>query len=450
VTYEGALAALDRRERFGIRLGLENVQAVLDGLGSPQLCYPTLHIAGTNGKGTTAAALAALARAHGLNAGLYTSPHLVDFRERVRIDGRPIGRGAVVTGWERIAGAVEAREMTYFEATTIVAFDHFARSEVDLAVIEVGLGGRLDATNTVDPEMAVVTGVARDHERWLGDSLRAIAHEKAGIFKPGVPALVGDPGPSEVREVWTDMARARGAPLTFLPEDAAWTVRAVEPGRTRFDYTSASLCLDDLELPLTGAVFADAAALALRTWERIISADPSLAARVDEARIRSALAGLALGGRGEWREVEGVPYLLDVAHNPAACARLASTAQELDPRGAAVVFGALADKAWPAMLDALAPATASGWVCGLATAGARRLAQPDAMADAAERGLAWSDTVAEALARARQIVARGQGGFILVTGSFHTVGEALVALGLAAPEEPYTPESRLASAGATR
>jgi dihydrofolate synthase/folylpolyglutamate synthase len=439
VTYEEALAALDRRELFGIRLGLENVRAIFDRLGRPELAYPTLHVAGTNGKGTTAAALASLAQAHGLRPGLYTSPHLVDFRERIRIDDLPVERAEVIAGWERIASAVEERGMTYFEATTILALDYFARARVDLAVIEVGLGGRLDATNVIRPEVAVVTGVARDHERWLGESLSAIAREKAGIFKPVAPALVGDPGPPEVRAVWTAAAAAVGAPLAFLPEEVTWSVRSVEPGRTRFDYGSPTLRLDELELPLTGSVFARAAALAVHTWERLANAPGPVVPEIDEARVRSALAGLTLGGRGEWREVGGIPHLFDVAHNPAGCERLAATVGELGRGRAALVFGALADKAWPRMLDALAPATARAWVCGLETAGARRLMREDARAEVEGRGMTWSETVAQALAAAGDEVARGKAGFVLVAGSFHTVGEALVALGIAAPGEPYAP-----------
>lgn len=440
MSYAAARAAIDRLERFGIRLGLDNMRAVCEAVVHPERAFPSIHVGGTNGKGTTAALLAGLARAHGLRTGLYTSPHLVDLRERIRIDGRPIPATELAAIWDRIAGHVEARRMTYFEATTLIAFEHFARAGVDLAVLEVGLGGRLDATNVAVPMIAIVTGVDHDHERWLGPDLSGIAREKAGIFKPGTPALVGDPGPLEVRATFASVAGAVGAPLGFLPDEARWSVRSVEPGRTRLDYASRALGLEDLELPLTGASFAEAAALALRAWERLAAARrvPVLV----ESRAREAWAALALGGRGEWRMLRGVPHLLDVAHNPAACTRLAATVREAGLGAAALVFGALADKAWPRMLDALAPAAARVWVCDLATAGARRLAREDAASELARHGAVWAGRVAEALAAARATVERGEASFVLVSGSFHTVGEALLALGLAEPGEPYEPAGR--------
>ncbi|MCI0632931.1 MAG: bifunctional folylpolyglutamate synthase/dihydrofolate synthase, partial [Actinobacteria bacterium] len=200
--YRKALAALHRLERFGIRLGLEEMRAVCAAAGHPERAAPTLHVGGTNGKGTTVAALAALGTAHGLRTGCYTSPHVLDFRERIRIDGDPISEDDVGEAWGRVSARVRENGLTYFEATTLMAFDHFARAGIDLAVVEVGLGGRLDATNVVRPEVAVVTNVARDHEPQLGRELAGIAREKAGIFKAGIPALIGDARPEDVRRTF--------------------------------------------------------------------------------------------------------------------------------------------------------------------------------------------------------------------------------------------------------
>jgi dihydrofolate synthase/folylpolyglutamate synthase len=328
--------------------------------------------------------------------------------------------------------------MTYFEATTLLQFEAFARAGVELAAVEVGLGGRLDATNVVAPDLALVTGVARDHERELGSDLAGIAREKAGIFKAGVPALVGDPEPAEVGAALTETAARVGAPLARLADEARWRVRGVEPGRTRFDYVSDGARLEDLDLPLTGAHFAAGAALGLRAWERLAGA--GAVPPLDADLARAALAALPLGGRGEWRVVEGVPHLLDAAHNPAGCERLAATAAALERGRAALVFGALADKAWPEMLDALLPAAARAWACDLETAGPRRLTRAEAEPVIAARGIAWAGTVAEGLAAARAAVLAGDAAFVLVAGSFHTVGEALVTLGVAREGEPYTPE----------
>ncbi len=445
MTWAETLAALTRLERLGIRLGLDNVRAVCRELGHPERAYRVVHVAGTNGKGTTAATIAALARAHGIRAGLATSPHLVDIRERIVIDGRAVGRDEAAAAWGRLAPFVDRHGMTYFEATTLLAFEAFAQAGVELAAVEVGMGGRLDATNVVSPDLAIVTGVARDHERELGSELASIAREKAGIFKPGVPALVGDVRPAEVGAALAEVAGRVGAPLVRLDDEIRWSVRAVDPGLTRFDYASdgpsgnaaTETRLDDLAIPLTGEHFAAGAALGLRAWERLAAGGAAPA--LEEAAVRAGLAAFPLGGRGEWREAAGAPHLFDVAHNPAGCERLAATCRAIGRGPAALVFGALADKAWPSMLDALRPAASRTWICDLATAGDRRLTRSAAMPEILQRGAAWAASVAEGLAAAQGAVRGGEAGFVLVAGSFHTVGEALVALGLAADGEPYAP-----------
>ena len=226
--YREALEALHGLERFGIRLGLEEMRAICAASGHPERSAPTLHVGGTNGKGTTVATLAALGTAHGLRTGCYTSPHVLDFRERIRIDGEPIAEDEVGEAWGRVSARVRENELTYFEATTLMAFDHFARAGIELAVVEVGLGGRLDATNVVVPEVGVVTNVARDHEAQLGRELAGIAREKAGILKAGIPALIGDARPPEVRRVFVEAAGATGSPLHFFEDEVRLDVRLRE------------------------------------------------------------------------------------------------------------------------------------------------------------------------------------------------------------------------------
>ena len=436
--YRTALSALYRLESFGMRLGLENIAAYCASAGHPERAWPSFHVAGTNGKGTTASCLAALARAHGLLTGLYTSPHLVDFRERIRVDGRPIPKAGIVRAWDRVGPFATERSMTFFEAGTLIAFEWFAEQRVDIAVLEVGLGGRLDATNVVRPQLSVVTNIALDHERHLGADLVAIAREKAGIFKRDVPALVGDPGPPPVHAALAEAAAARGAPLGWLDEEARWVIRAMDERVSVFDYESDLGRIEGLSLPLSGAHFVADAALALRAWERVRGAiDPTIA--------RTALSAAAPPGRMEWRTADGVPVLFDVAHNPAALERLVETLAVVSRRRWTFVTGMLADKRWPAMLDTLLALAPRGWLCGLATANAgRRLTAAETSAALADRpGAAWVESVGEGLSAARRRVEGGEADAILVTGSFHTVGEALVALGLASPEEPY------ASAGAS-
>lgn len=437
IDYRTAVSALYRLETFGMRLGLDNVAAYCERAGHPERAWPAFHVAGSNGKGTTAWCLARLARAHGLRTGLYTSPHLVDFRERIRVDGRPISESALARMWDRVGPFVEERSMTFFEAGTLIAFEWFAEREVELAVIEVGLGGRLDATNLVRPEVSIVTNIALDHERHLGGDLPTIAREKAGIFKVGVPALVGESGPAAVREALAAVAAGRGAPIAWLEEEARWQVRALGRSGTAFDYESDRGRLEGLALPLTGEQFAADAALSLRAWE-------IARGQIDPELARYAMAQAAPPGRVEWRSIDGVPVLLDVAHNPAALERLIAALARVGPRRWTFVAGILSDKRWTDMLDALLGLAPRGWLCGLASANPGRWLGPEEARPAiAERpGVAWADTVGQGLDAARAAVGAGDADAVLVTGSFHTVGEALIALGLAAPDTPYEPAAR--------
>jgi dihydrofolate synthase/folylpolyglutamate synthase len=208
--YPAALDYLFARTTGAFRFGLERTYALLAGLGDPQRRYPVIHIAGTNGKGSAVATAEALLRARGLRVGRYTSPHLVDFRERIVVDGVAIEPEAVVEFIDRCTPAVERLGASFFEATTALAFEHFHRESVDVALIETGLGGRLDSTNVVHPIAAGVTSIGFDHMEYLGNTLQAIAGEKAGIFKAGVPAVIGEPAP-EVRAWLAGAARQAGA-----------------------------------------------------------------------------------------------------------------------------------------------------------------------------------------------------------------------------------------------
>lgn len=437
--YAATLAAIDRLDRFGIRLGLDRVREYCARSGHPERASPAVHVAGTNGKGSTAGWLASIAAAHGVATGLHTSPHLIDLRERFRVDGRPIPEAVVIALWRRIEPFAREERMTYFEATTLLAFEHFAAAGVDLAIHEVGLGGRLDATNVLVPRIAVVTNVARDHERHLGDDPAAIAREKAGVFEPGVPALVGDPGPPEVRAVFEEVAAAVGSDLELLPEVVEVNVRSVGPEGTRFDYASPAGRWRDLEIPVPGAHFASDAALAIRAWERLAEgADPPVPA-TDAGALGRGLSDVSLPGRMERREVGGATVLLDVAHNPDAVGRLAATLRSLGGGPSAFVVGILADKAWEAMLDALEPAAARAWLCGLASASPERRLTGAAAARpiAARPWVSWAESVKDGLAAARGAVEAGEAERIVVTGSFRTVGEALLELGLAEAGVPY-------------
>ena len=213
VALTGYLESLDylfARTTGAFKFGLERTRALLAELGDPQLQYPVLHIAGTNGKGSSVATAEALLRARGLRVAKYTSPHLVDFRERIVVDGAPISEGEVVEFIHAYVPAVERLGASFFEATTALAFQHFARAGADVALIETGLGGRLDSTNVVMPRAAGVTSIGFDHMEYLGSTLQAIAGEKAGIFKAGAPAIIGEPD-VEVRGWLAAAARRAGS-----------------------------------------------------------------------------------------------------------------------------------------------------------------------------------------------------------------------------------------------
>ncbi len=352
-----AAAQLARLELFGIRLGLATSRDLAAALGDPQHEFPSLLVAGTNGKGSTAALLAAIGQAAGYRTGLYTSPHLEDVEERIRIDGTTIAGDLLGELLERVITTCEARlghPPTYFEALTAAAFLHFAAEKVELAVLEVGLGGRLDATNIVEPELSVITAIGRDHCDRLGDSLSAIAREKAGILRRGRPALSGAMA-AEAERAIAEVAAEVGAELHRAAEEiAVGDLRPASLGPRRVEITTP----EDryaLTLPLLGGHQAANLGLAVRGAEL-------LRARGWESfDATSIAAGVAAGrwpGRLELVEVPiaGLPLarlLLDGAHNPAGAASLAAfltaTGEPYD-----LLFGAFADKEVAAMLPPLA------------------------------------------------------------------------------------------------
>lgn len=439
-SYDRTIEALERLERFGIRLGLDTMRAVCSERGDPQFRFPVVHVAGTNGKGTTIAALEALAIASGRKTGAYTSPHLVDFRERIRIDGEPIGSDAVVAGWRSLQECIEARGMSYFEATTMMALEHLANSDVDLGLIEVGLGGRLDATNVVNPDVAVVSAIDLDHEAHLGGDRASIAREKAGIFKAGRPALVGIVDPNVVRPAIVEVAEEVGADVRFFEDEASCRVERIDSNGTRFTYSGYGGAVE-ISTPLVGEHFAQDVALALWVWEWWTGRN------LDFDEIRAVLASLRPPGRSQRATWRGVDIVFDVAHNPGAIGALLGAIEASSQGRPAVVSGFLSDKAWPAMVRRLRRVCAPMYVCGLETAPANRRLDRRRFEEGAVEGVEWVETIADGLEQAKEAVVESDADFVLVTGSFHTVGEALVATGLAAPASPFRSSSPMAGIG---
>ena len=309
MTYTASLQFLYGLQAHGIKLGLDTVEALLDRIGRPHRRYPTLHIGGTNGKGSTAAMAASMLRSAGHRVGLYTSPHLVDFRERIRVDGDVIPVENVIQWTERLRDAMGATlDPTFFEFTTAMAFGYFAHMNVDVAVIEVGMGGRFDATNVLMPLVSAITNVTLDHGAYLGRTVPAIAFEKAGIIKPHVPVVVGRVTP-DAWEVIDQTAVSRTAP-TYRWGTA---FRTTGNPLTGFAYEGITASYADLVCPLAGQHQLENAGCAVALVELISTRGVS----VTEQAVRIGLQSVVWAGRLEVVG-HGPDVILDGGHNPAA------------------------------------------------------------------------------------------------------------------------------------
>ena len=314
MTYPATVQFLYSLQQHGIKLGLETIRALLARVGDPHRRYPVLHIGGTNGKGSTAAMTASMLQAAGHCVGLYTSPHLIDFRERVRVDGVMIPEARVSELVEALrAAATPDLAPTFFEFTTALAFQYFAECRVDVAVLEVGLGGRFDATNVVTPLATAITTIGLDHEAYLGSTLEAIAFEKAGIIKPGVPVVLGRMEASAQRVI-EDHAATVVAPVHVLDRD----FRSDGPSTADCEYTGLMRRYAHLHCPLEGQFQLDNLACALALVELAHEGGVT----VPEAAVRAGLRQVAWEGRVE--VIGQAPtVMVDGAHNPAAATVLA-------------------------------------------------------------------------------------------------------------------------------
>ena len=331
----------------GVVLDLAAMQTALSALGDPQARLPAVHVAGTNGKGSVSAMIDAVLRAAGQRVGRYTSPHLHRFVERIAIDGVPVDDGVAQAHCDRLLALMAADAvptLTFFEATTALAWMCFASAAVDRVVLEVGLGGRLDATNVCAPDVTVITGIALDHQAYLGATVGAIAAEKAGIIKQGIPCVLGPRlrGPSEARDAIESVARRAGAPLI-----EALPVRVVGADATS---TSLEVTFDGIILPVTvsllGGYQPENVATAVAALDHLRARGVAL----DAAAVRAGLAAVRWPGRMERLG----DVLLDGGHNLDGVAALCASPGL--PPITAVVFGASSDKPWAAMLGRLAEA----------------------------------------------------------------------------------------------
>jgi dihydrofolate synthase/folylpolyglutamate synthase len=404
LTYESTLEWLYALEsRKGMDFRLERIQATATRLGSPQRAYPVVHVGGTNGKGSTAAMLHSIYRHEGRRVGLYTSPHLLSFRERIRIGPDFIEEPVVVDHTQRVLRAAEevGAELTFFEIATLMAFVEFARQDVDVAIVEVGLGGRLDATNIVDPLASLITTIGLEHREYLGDTVEAIAAEKAGIIKAGAPVITG-PMSIEASKVIDEKARAVRAPWLRYGVDYDDSVLGLNGG-------------DRCSVPLAGAhqVFnASLAVVCARTLRPVLS--------VTDASIARGVAATRWPGRLETFAREPLT-ILDAAHNvPAALTLRAALEPARLPQPRVLVFGVMRDKDWREMIVALAPFFDR--VILVPVANRRSLDPSSTLAVAADfRPSAVAPSALQGLQDAR--AAAGRGGSVVVAGSIFLVSE---------------------------
>ena len=409
MTYAEAIQFLYSLQMFGANFGLERAHKLAALAGHSQEKLRFIHVAGTNGKGSTCAMLEDIYRAAGLRVGLFTSPHLVSFRERIQVNRQLIPENEIVRLVEEIRPLLQQfsadNHPTMFEVVTVMALKYFAEQKCDLVIWETGLGGRLDATNVVTPLASVITNIAFDHTQWLGDTLEKIAAEKAGIIKPGVPVVTATDA-SEALEVIGNIAQEKHAPLTIV------TAKQIE-----------SRLAGTLAPPMLGEHQKLNATLALATVEVLQKQIP-----VSAENIRAGLAAVNWPGRLQLiHKPDGRKILLDGAHNVAGAETLRA-ALEMDFAGSrpVFIFGALADKKWPGICQILAPLAAKVFTVPVAserTAKANELADCFRSANPAAAATAC-DNLADALNASKDEP------FVVITGSLYLVGEALEQLGL--------------------
>ncbi len=394
LSYTEALAWLYGLQRFGIKLGLENIRRLIAGLHVDLRGSRVIHVAGTNGKGSVCGMIDSILRAHGYRTGLFTSPHLITFRERIRVNGEMISEDAVTNGLTAIRGLVADwnPHPTFFEIITALALKYFSEGKIDIVVLETGMGGRLDATNAVQSDVSVITSIDFDHEKWLGRSLREIATEKAGIMKPKVPVICAPQRP-EAEEV----IRARAAEC-----------------ETPIEFVTASY--DKTPIALAGPHQRQNAALA-------VAAIHAGKIKIDDAVIARGLGTLDWPARFQrWDQ----RTIIDGAHNPAAARVLAETWREISGnQQATLILAILSDKDLRGICEALAPIADSVLLLKIRS---ERAAQPEILAKILANippPLPYSITASidEALVKAQMRPAP-----ILITGSLHFAGEVLAHL----------------------
>ncbi|MBI5181998.1 MAG: bifunctional folylpolyglutamate synthase/dihydrofolate synthase [Nitrospirae bacterium] len=425
--YQDIIRYLYNLQKYGIKFGLENTVRLMSLMDNPHLKFKSIHIAGTNGKGSTSAMIASVLQEAGYKVGIYTSPHLVSFTERIRINKKEIPEKRVIELTDEIRGrlaAIEASDCrdkaispTFFEFTTTMAFAYLAEEKIDIAVIEAGMGGRLDSTNVINPIVSVITPIDYDHEEFLGDAIKDIAYEKAGIIKEN-GMVVSSPQHDEALDIIRDVSQNKMARLFVVNEDTDVIERACSLDGCRFGYRGIKLDLNDIVISLPGRHQILNAATALLTIEALCEAG----VEIGEAVIRDGLKKARWDGRLE------IPFrdpliILDGAHNPAAARRLKEFLQEfVNNKRIILVLGILSDKDIDGILSELIPVSEKIIVT---RPDYYRAAEPDELKDRIKRygkDAVVINNIPDAIRYAKGEA--GSDAAICITGSLFTVGEA--------------------------
>jgi dihydrofolate synthase/folylpolyglutamate synthase len=412
--YKSALRFILLRELFGMKLGLENISRFLDELGHPERKFPSVHIAGTNGKGSTSAYLDSILRQAGYKTGLFTSPHLVDFRERIKINGALIDEESIVNFVARHKKTISKNKITFFELCAALAFDYFAQKKVDIAVIETGLGGRLDATNTITPLLSIITDISYDHTHILGETIRKIAYEKAGIIKPGVPILVG-PLPKAAEKEIDRVRRMRKSPLYSLAKSNF--IKSSRP--FIFHFRDGNLSLKNLESSLPGEHQIINASLAIKA----ISILKRRGYKISGRQIRDGLSHTVWPGRFQIIKQTGKPtVILEVGHNPAGMKAVFACYKKLFPTiNPYIIIGMVALKDLKKSLVSVPKSAKQVITAPLKT---RRTANPKDLAQILRRRKIPCQIAPSITSAARQLFrSTCPDDIIIICGSHYGVGE---------------------------
>jgi dihydrofolate synthase/folylpolyglutamate synthase len=409
-------------ERFGVKLGLENMTEYMSEVGDPHKGFRSVHVTGTNGKGSVCAFLASILKESGLKVGLYTSPHLVDFRERITVNGHMIPEedvvrlgGSLRATMEGMAREADEKQLTFFEFTTGLAFKYFSEQEVDIAVVEVGMGGRLDATNVITPEVSVITRIGLEHTAYLGGSIEQIAREKAGIVKGGIPVVCSDLNPTSLRVIQGTCER-KGSPLRLIDEDFRVANVATGMEGTSFDYKGRG-GLAGLRTRLVGAHQAENATTAIAAAEELMARGCS----IPENAIREGVSGTTWPGRLDiWSRDPLI--ILDGSHNPEGVNTSVSVLSALGLTPLTFVVACMSDKDAGGMIAALAPHACRIVITEVDIGRSTKARDLSVIAEQSFKGeLASEENVSRAMTTA--LSDRGTG--VCAIGSFYLVGEVM-------------------------